>query len=74
VTAEAVLGGTISAVQAAPCSDYQTTLSGLAPGTYTVDLLLSDGTMMAPASLQNVIVSAGSNMAGPIDISCTFCP
>ena len=74
VTAEAVLGGTISALQAAPCGDYQTTLSGLAAGTYTVDLLLSDGSMMAPAELQNVTVQAGPNMAGPIDITCSFCP
>ena len=74
VTAEAVLGGTIAGLQAAPCGNYQATITGITPGTYTVDLLLSDGSMMAPAELQNVAVQAGTNMVGPIDITCSFCP
>jgi hypothetical protein len=74
VTADALLGGTVADLQMIACSNYQATLTGLAPGSYTVDVSLTSGTMTAMGERQNVMVQMGANTVGPIDITCSFCP
>ena len=74
VTAGVLSGATIAGLQMAPCGDYQATVTGLVPGTYTARVLVDNGTMQAMGEQANVMVQAGANMVGPIDVTCSFCP
>ena len=73
-TVDALLQGSPVGFQTVNCSDYQVTLAGLAPGNYTVDVIVSSGSMQAMGEMQNVMVLNGANMVGPIDVTCGFCP
>lgn len=74
VTVDALLQGAPVSGVMVPCTDYAANLTQLAPGNYTVDVILVSGSMQTMGERTNVMVLNGANTVGPIDVSCTFCP
>jgi hypothetical protein len=71
-------GGPTSAQGSAACSAYSLVIAGLAPGTYSFDLTLTDPDHVGQAatgSASGISVAAGATtVVADVPIICSFCP